>query len=91
MQPLIESHFFIVTLAGKSNLAAMKNAQSIGQSLLSYLTEKGIQFSYVMSDDMKDKAVVKFSHDLGIAPASFMARFKIKERRSSPLPMNRDM
>lgn len=49
-------------------------------SLLSYLSEKCIQFSQVSKDELKDKAVVEFSFNLGVPLSILWGVFKDKTR-----------
>jgi len=58
----------------------MKNVQRLRESLLSYLSEKGIQISQVSKDELKGKAVVEFSFNLGVPPSILWGVFKDKTR-----------
>jgi hypothetical protein len=61
-------------------MVAMKNSQKILQSLLNYLREIGIQFSWVSDDGMKDKAVTSFSLDLKTSPCILCGTFSDQTR-----------
>jgi hypothetical protein len=58
----------------------MENTQGLRQSLFSYLTEKGIQFSRVISDGMIEKAVAKFSFDSRVTPCILYGPFQDKRK-----------
>jgi transcription elongation factor GreA-like protein len=61
-------------------MVAMKNSQKILKSLLNYLRETGIHFSWVSDDGMKDKAVTSFSLDLKISPCILCGTFSDQTR-----------
>jgi hypothetical protein len=60
---------------------AIKDIDKICRSLISYLDEKGIQFSRVSREELEEKAVAEFSFDMRVPPSILCGQFKdsIKE------------
>jgi len=58
----------------------MENAQRVRESLLGYLSDKGIQFSQVPGDELQGKAVAEFAFNLGVPPSILWGSFRDKIR-----------
>jgi hypothetical protein len=54
----------------------MKSVQKVRESLLSYLSQKEIQYAQVSRDELRDKAVVEFSFNLGASPFVLLGPFQ---------------
>lgn len=54
----------------------MKRVQKVRESLLSYLSQREIPYSQVSRDELRDKAVVEFSFNLGASPSILWGPFQ---------------
>ena len=68
-----------------AKFAMDRNLANALLSLLAYLDQENIGFARVYEDELKDKAVVKFSLDLGLTPQILCGPFFENHTGSSGL------